>query len=146
MRPPSDSTHQRLFELRNGLLRLHKALLESERALYERDIERINSRGHLLNLLLHDPWFAWLRELSQLVVLIDEMLDAEVPSEIIDATRLIAQARELLIPAENGKGFAKRYFEALQRDPNVVIAHSEMLKLFSRLAGDRGRIGSQETE
>lgn len=134
MRPLSDPVHQRLFELRNGLLRLHKALVESERASYEKDVQRISSRGQLLNLLLHDPWFAWLRELSQLVVLIDEMLDADVPSEIIDADRLIAQARELLVPAETGAGFGRRYFEALQRDPNVVMAHAEALKVFSKLA------------
>ncbi len=63
-------------DLRNGLLGLHKTLLDSERASYERDIARISSSGELLRLVLYDPWFAWLHELSEFVVLIDETLDA----------------------------------------------------------------------
>ena len=51
---------ERLCALRNGLLRLHKALLESERAGYERDIARITSTGQYLGLVLNDPWFHWL--------------------------------------------------------------------------------------
>jgi hypothetical protein len=134
-----DLTKQRLTDLRNGLLGLHKTLLDSERGTYERDIARIGSSGELLKLVLYDPWFAWLHELSEFVVLIDETLDAldetldaeELPG--IDAERLIAQAVELLAPNETGVGFAKRYFEALQRDPDVVLAHARMRKVLSNL-------------
>src|SRR5271156_1696144 len=104
----SDLTKHRLTELRNGLLSLHKTLLDSERASYERDIARIDSSGELLKLVLYDPWFAWLHELSEFVVLIDETVDAieerpkaKEPTPVIDAERLIAQAGELLAPNEN---------------------------------------------
>jgi hypothetical protein len=120
-------------DLRNGLLRLHKVLLDSEREVYDHEVERIRSRGHLLQLVMHDPWFAWLHELSELVVLIDEILEAGEPEEALDANRLIAQARDLLTPAEAGQGFARRYFEALQRDPDVVLAHAGMLKVLAAL-------------
>src|SRR5580692_6293089 len=113
----SDSSHKRLTDLRNGLLGLHKTLLDSERASYERDIARIGSSGELLKLVLYDPWFAWLHELSEFVVLIDETVDAideklgpHEPPPSIDAERLIAQSWELLAPNETGTGFAKRYF------------------------------------
>jgi hypothetical protein len=129
----SPQSVQRLTELRNGLLGLHKTLLDSERAIYERDIERINSRGELLRLVLYDPWFGWLHELSELVVWIDEALDADEPPNGIEAERLIGQARDLLAPKEAGKGFAKRYLEALQRDPDVVLAHAQMRKVLSSL-------------
>jgi hypothetical protein len=128
-----DPVKQRLTELRNGLLALHKTLLDSERAVYERDIARITSSGELLNLVINDPWFAWLHALSEFVVLIDETLDAEEPPQGMDAERLIAQAWELLAPNENGRGFAKRYFEALQRDPDVVLAHGRMRKVLANL-------------
>jgi hypothetical protein len=129
-----DPVRNRLTELRNGLLGLHKTLLDSERATYERDIARIGSSGELLKLVLYDPWFAWLHELSEFVVLIDETLDAkEPPPGGIDAERFIAQAWELLAPNETGTGFAKRYFEALQRDPDVVLAHARMRKVLSGL-------------
>jgi hypothetical protein len=123
-----DLTKQRLTDLRNGLLSLHKTLLDSERATYERDIARIGSSGELLKLVLYDPWFAWLHELSEFVVLIDETLDDKDGLDGINAERFVAQAWELLAPNETGTGFAKRYFEALQRDPDVVLAHGQMRK------------------
>jgi hypothetical protein len=129
----TDPVRDELVAVRNGLLRLHKIVLDSERAVYEREIERIRSSGHFLELVLHDPWFAWLHELSQLIVLIDEALDAQNPPGAIDAARLRKQARALLLPAEEGIGFARRYFEALQRDPEVVVAHGSMMKLFASL-------------
>src|SRR6202050_1949114 len=128
-----DSARRLLTDLRNGLLKVHKTLLDCERARYERDIERINTTGQLLNLVLYDPWFAWLHELSELVVLIDETLDAKEPPDGFTADRLIVQAHELLTPNETGQGFAKRYFEALQRDPDVVLAHGRTRKLVTSL-------------
>ncbi len=128
-------TGKRLTLLRNGLLRLHKCLLDSERSAYERDVARITSAGQFLNLVLNDPWFAWLRDLSQFIVLIDETLDLEPPATEADAERLIAQARTLVAPAENGSGFGRRYFDALQRDPAVVLAHRDMVSVFNGLAG-----------
>jgi hypothetical protein len=130
--PPAPA-HQRLTDLRNGLLGLHKILLDSERAIYERDVERIKTSTDFLKLVLYDPWFNWLHELSELVVLIDETLDAKEPPDGFTAERLIAQAQELLTPNEAGEGFAKRYFEALQRDPDVVLAHAKTRKLVTSL-------------
>lgn len=128
-----DVTRERLTNLRTGLLRLHKALLESERALYERDVARITTTGQYFSLVLNDPWFAWLRDLSQFIVLIDETLDLEQPATTADADRLISQARELISPSENGKGFARRYFEVMQRDPSAVLAHRDMIRVFGTL-------------
>jgi hypothetical protein len=129
----ADRTRERLIEMRNGLLKLHKTLLDSERAVYERDVARISSTGQYLNLVLDDPWFAWLHELSQFIVLVDETLDFEDPATEADAERLIARARELVSPSENGSVFARRYFEAMQRDPGVVLAHRDMMRVFASL-------------
>ena len=127
------TVRERLTNLRNGLLRLHKSLLDSERAAYERDVQRITSTGQYLGLVMGDPWFAWLRELSQFIVVIDETMDLEEPAGEADAERLVSQARVILSPAENGSGFGRRYFEAMQRDPAVVLAHGEMMKVFAAL-------------
>jgi hypothetical protein len=133
-----DPVRGQLSPLRNGLLRLHKIALDSERAFYEKEIAKIHSPGEFLELVMHDPWFAWLHELSQLIVLIDETLDAKVPPTEADADRLRKQARSLLVPKEEGSGFARKYFEALQRDPEVVIAHGEMMKVFASLDSKEG--------
>jgi hypothetical protein len=128
-----DSPRERLTHLRNGLLRLHKSLLDSEKAAYERDIARITSTGQYLGLVLNDPWFSWLHELSQFIVLVDETLDFEEPATAADADRLIAQARELVSPSEDGSGFRRRYFETMQRDAEAVLAHRDMMKVFATL-------------
>ncbi|HEV2689526.1 MAG TPA: hypothetical protein VGV35_13275 [Bryobacteraceae bacterium] len=137
--PSSNAVEQRLTALRNGLLSLHKTLLDSERASYERDVARIRSANELLQLVLYDPWFAWLHELSELVVLIDEAMDSkdDPPPNAMDADRFLAQARELLSPNENGAGFKKRYFEAMQRDPDVVLAHGRMRQTLAGLDSSR---------
>jgi hypothetical protein len=121
---------ERLKALRNGLLSLHKSLLDSERATYERDVARITSTGQYLGLVLEDPFFQPLRELSQFIVVIDEALDRkESPVTEAEAEQLVKQARVMLMPSEEGSGFARRYFEIMQRDPATVLAHRDMLQV-----------------
>jgi hypothetical protein len=129
----ADAARSLLTELRHILLAHHKILLDSERGRYDHDVERIKSSGQLLNLVLHDPFFAWLHELSELIVMIDETLDADEPATAADAARLLAQARTLLTPVESGQGFRGQYFDALQRDPDVVIAHGAAMKVLGSL-------------
>jgi len=124
----------RLKTLRDGLLRLHKSLLELERAAYERDVAPITSTGQYLNLVLDDPAFQWLRELSAFIVMIDEALWQKAPPATEqDAERLVAQARGLISPAEKGIGFARGYFEIMQREAAAVLAHRDMLQVMSGL-------------
>lgn len=129
-----DETRQRLTSLRNGLLRLHKYLMDSERALYERDVDRIATTGQYLQLVLNDPWFAWLHDLSKFIVTIDEALDLSEELTAEDAARLIAQARVLVSPSENGFGFARKYFDIMQRDAGAVLAHRDMMRVFGEIA------------
>ena len=129
----ADLTRPNLTALRNGLLRWHKSLLDSERAAYERDVARITSTGQYLQLVLDDPWFAWLREISQFIVIVDETLAQKEPATPEDATRLIAKARELLLPSESGSEFARHYDQAMQRDPAAVLAHGQMMQVFAEL-------------
>ena len=130
----SGSPHDRLATLSAALLHLHKSLLDSERAAYERDVARITSTGQYLQLVLGDPWFAWLREISQFIVLVDEARDADDPPlTAADADRLIDEARALLSPSEDAGGFHRRYFEAMQRDPAAVLAHGAMMRALAQL-------------
>jgi len=130
---PAGDANARLSALRRGLVRLHKALVDFERIEYERLHGRATS-AELLQVLIGDPWFAWLHPLSELIVRIDEMLDEEQPPAEGDVRSLIHQARSLLEPTERqpeqgGSPFGSRYFEALQREPAVVLAHAEVARL-----------------
>ena len=40
-------------------------------------------------------------------------------------------ARKMFMPSESGDRFQKRYFDAIQRDPSVVMEHAELAKLFA---------------
>ena len=134
--PPLESVRQRLFELRESLYRLHKALLDSERIAYERERGRIPSPGEFFHLVLNHGWFAWLRPVSGLVAEIDAALDSKEPATQSDADRFTDRARTLLKPSETGTGFGKYYYDAIQRDPDVVLAHAEVARVLNT---DQGR-------
>jgi hypothetical protein len=123
----------RLPELRAALLHLHKTLVDSERISYEQTIGTIPSPNHFLQLLTTDPWFAWLHPLSLLIVTMDQAIDSKTtPLTQVEAEALIQQTRQLLVASEEGEGFPKHYFDALQRDPDVVYAHAQAARLFNR--------------
>ena len=128
--PLPEALLKRVRELRLGLLRLHKALLDYERDDYERAHGQVNA-SELLRLALNHEQFAWLRPVSELIVRIDELLDADEPATPDAAESLLAEARALLKPSESGGGFGQKYFAAIQREPDVVLAHREVTRLLS---------------
>jgi hypothetical protein len=121
---------ERLQRVRDALLALHKALVDSERETYERTFGRIAAPNQFLKLVINDPWFAWLHPLSQLIVSMDEALDEKMPLTAAAVDALVNQSRALLVASETGEGFSGHYFVALQRDPGVVLAHANAAKLF----------------
>ena len=124
---PQGSRHarERLNSVRDGLLRLHKALLESERLGYERANGRIASSQEFLQLALQHEWFAWLRPVSELIVQIDELLDGDEPLTDERASSLVERTRTLLTDGQAPYG--RRYHELLQRDPSVLVAHGGVI-------------------
>jgi hypothetical protein len=122
--------HQRLSELRIKLLRLHKLLLETERFTYEQVRGQV-SRGELLQLVINHEQFTWLHRFSALIVQIDELLhDTEsVTPEAMEA--IDSDIRILLSPDELGDEFAMKYHTALQRHPDVVLAHADVVMLLT---------------
>ncbi|MGB7767943.1 MAG: hypothetical protein WBN22_03715 [Verrucomicrobiia bacterium] len=127
--PEPEGIRKRLTELRHALLKLHKALVDSEKVGYEKTMGQIKSPNHFLQLLTRDPWFAWLQPFSQLIVAMDEALDAEEPLTLARVDALVRQSDLLLVVSETSDGFSGHYHEALQRDPDVVLAHAEVVKL-----------------
>jgi hypothetical protein len=126
--PATETALRRLRSLRHVLLRLHKTLLDSERAIYEQAHGRVTS-GELLQLVINHEQFAWLHSVSELIVRIDEMLDADEPATRDEVESLLAQARALLKPSEMGNIFQRKYYIVLQRDPDAILAHREVTKI-----------------
>ncbi len=127
--PSLDFAIQRLRELRRSLLRLHKALLDSERVDFEQSYGPIRSNGEFLQLVIGHEWFNWLHPFSEFIVQIDELLSAKEPITFNEANDLLKQARALLQPSEAGTPSKVRYFQAIQRDPDIALIHAEISKL-----------------
>ena len=122
---------QKLVALRQALLRLHKTLLEMERRDYERVHGKV-SAGELFRLVVDDTQFSWLHNISEFVVRVDETLAGETAVTDADTHGAIMLARKLFAPSESGDGFQKKYYEAIQKDPAVVIEHAELARLFGK--------------
>ena len=131
--PGSDDLRRRLDAAHAGLLRVHKTIIDHERTRYERSRGTVGGPLEFLQLVLNDPWFAWLRPVSELIVQIDELTASKEPAEPRRGEALLEQARELLVPNESGDTFAREYYRAMQESPDVAIAHGE----WRRAAGGR---------
>ncbi|HEY9623736.1 MAG TPA: hypothetical protein V6C78_25485 [Crinalium sp.] len=121
----------RLRAVRFAILRLHKALLNSERIIYEQFYGRVPSSGEFFRLVISHEWFSWLRPISQFIIQIDDVLNAKEPISLEQVNALLDQARSLLSPAEEGTTLEKRYFNAIQRDPDIALMHAEVSKLLN---------------
>ena len=128
----TEAARKHLREVRNRLLDLHKVLLDDERAAYEQIHGRVSS-GTMLQLLIGDERFAWLRRLSALVVEMDELFASKEPVTMDDAENLIDTTRRLLL-FEEDENFGQKYHAALQRQPQIVLLHEEIAKLLETKA------------
>lgn|ERR1700722_20129341 len=124
----TNALREYLLALRQSILHLHKTLIDSERTVYEQTFGKVESQNQFLQLLIKDPWFVWLHPLSELVVTMDEALEGEAPVTAEQVKQFAEQARMLLKASEQGEGFDRSYYEALQREPDVVLAHAAVTK------------------
>ena len=109
--------------LREHLLELHRALVNEERRVYEREHGKV-SAGEFLGVLINDEGFAWLRPMTELIVELD---DPELAGKVDWAT-WVAQIRELLRPDAAGSDFQRHYEALMQRSPEVGLVHGATMR------------------
>jgi hypothetical protein len=126
---------QNLVALREALLRLHKSLLDMERRDYEKQHGLVTA-GELFRLVVDDPQFSWLHNISEFVVRIDEALASQTGVTESDSHVAVSLARKIFAPSESGDGFQKKYFDAIQKDPAIVMEHAALVRLFSNAPSD----------
>ena len=120
-----------LRALRLPLLALHKAVLGTER----RTLERVHGElsGAQFLQIVSDPLrYGWLQPFSGLILAIDDTLDVEDGDEdddIATPEELLDRARELLLPPKSDTPFGRRYLSLMQKEPELVLAHSAVAKL-----------------
>jgi hypothetical protein len=127
--PIHAESRELLGKLRGLLLEQHKLLLDRERSEYEKVNGPIGGPGPFLQLVIGDPQFAWLRQVSTMVVEIDEALAPRSKAGQAEADALAGQARRLMRPREEGTDFQKRYYQAVQDSPDVVILQCKVEQL-----------------
>jgi hypothetical protein len=129
-----------LSEVRRALLDLHKALIERERAAYERGHGAVTA-AQMLQLLIRDDNFSWLHPISELIVRVDELISnandrrrptparpAMTPDQVhAEAEILMMETRELLTAGDAPGGFRQHYDVVLQADPAIVLLHRAVM-------------------
>jgi hypothetical protein len=122
-----------LADLRLRLLRLHRALLDAEKAEHERSRGAI-APAAFLQLLIGDPRFAWLGALSEVIVQLDDAVlpvrTRRDPPPAPDVPALLQRVRLILtggVPA-----YRIRYDELSATRPALVELTSETLAAVNR--------------
>ncbi len=137
--PENDAAITRLQQIRPDLLKLHKALLFSERVVYEQTHGPIANSGEFFRLVTEDEAFSWLRPISQFIVQVDELLDLRKKEKIEpeSAAILLEKARLMLKPNKDSlTPLGEKYFQAIQRDPNIALMHADMAEKLRDAAGE----------
>jgi len=140
----TDTTN--LDTLRPALLQLHKTLLDAQRIRYERENGRVESRGELLDLVLQDASFEWLRVLSALIARLDELSDVDdrdasaAPRDAGVELRGVIDRLRTLVRFEGNSGFTDPYREIIEAVPDALVAHVQLSRLLSDF-GAAGRAG-----
>ena len=123
------ATHSPLSQLHAALLELHRSLLAIVRAGYEKEHGAVASAGAMLQLVINDEAFAWLRPLSALLVDLDDV-------KIVPDAAAARVAVEGLLSGENV--FSKRYAEVLEATPAIAAQHGEVMRIVNRLPESLG--------
>ena len=108
-----------LREVSRALIPLHRRLIDAAKEEYL----FAGTPTQLLDLLQTDPFFAWLKPATALIVDIDEM--ARTDFALDDAARIVERAEQFLE--------SERYVTLLQRDVDLAIAHAALRKALTAL-------------
>ena len=124
---------ERLRDARNLLLKLHKNLVDHERAIWE-GINGPATSSQFLNVLLEDKDFVWLRKFSTLIVDIDEMF-AQKDGYVAEAVDLhLEKLHQLITMADEDDDFKAKYQAALQQDLDAAANQGDLRSLLGREA------------
>ena len=126
--------HSDLEAVSRALQDVHKQIVEAERP-HGSSRERVA----LLELLLHDPDWAWLRALSKLIADLDEALDQDPEPTSREAEAAADQVRALVfgVGEARDEAFLERYRPLLQKSPGLASAHGALKRLVEALPPQR---------
>jgi hypothetical protein len=123
--------------LRQGLEAVSRALQALHRQVLETEGAYLPGRSplELLDRLVKDPAWAWLRALSTLIVELDEALAKDTDVTASDAAAAAGHVRALVfgLGEPRDEAFLGRYRPLLQLSPALASAHGELKRLIDAL-------------
>src|SRR6202012_3489170 len=118
---------QFLPDVRRPLLALHKAILDHERAVYEKEFGPVTPAA-FLQVLINGSGFRWFTPLSTVIANVDEILD-DAEAEASDRTAAAEAVSGLFSPDQPNNAFLPRYLPLLQADPAILHFHGQVSQL-----------------
>ncbi len=112
-----------LRDVSRVLIPIHRRLIESAKSDYVFAYDADARPSELVELLQSDPFFAWLKPLTSVIVDIDEM--ARTDFESAEVTAIVERIEQLLSE--------QQYIEMLQRDVDVATGHAALRREMQRL-------------
>jgi hypothetical protein len=122
---------QILNEVRRPLLAVHKAILDHERADYEKETGPVTPAA-FLQALINQPGFRWLAPLSTVIANVDEVLDdkeASAEDRIGAVQALVA----LFTQSRPDNAFLPRYQQLLQASAAVLHEHGRVAQVLRQV-------------
>lgn len=123
------TTRTKIDQVSHALLRLHKALLDDERIIYETVHGPVTSPHEMFRLVLNHQQFMWLSKISSLIALLDEATSLRRPATETNAQALLADAIALLKIEIEDAVFVERLQRVLKRSADAKAYYDEALKI-----------------
>lgn len=112
-----------LRDVSRHLMPLHRALIEAAKDDYAFAYGPVEQPTRLLGLLNEDPFFAWIKPVTSLIVDIDEMSRRDFePAEVHE----IAGRLDRFFGPSPDPEFAKQYVPVLQKSVDVAVNHAAL--------------------
>jgi hypothetical protein len=120
-----------LNELRRPLLTVHKAILDHERADYEKESGPVTPAA-FLQALINQPGFRWLAALSTVIANVDETLDGK-DATADDRSGAVQAVVALFSQERPDNAFLLRYRQLLQTSPAVLHEHGRLAEVLRQV-------------
>ena len=129
--PERAALRSALRDVSRALIPLHRQLIEYAKAEFARAVGPVARPAELLQMLTDDPFFAWLKPVTALIVDIDEMVRTDFEPEA--ALGIGDRVQSLFTRGDPASPFSQRYLPALQGNVEVAIAHADLRNAFEPL-------------
>src|SRR4051812_5885433 len=118
-----------LREVSKHLMPLHRALIDAAKDDYAFAYGPVDQPTRVLALLNEDPFFAWLKPITSLIVDIDEMSRRDFETNEV---KTVSERLEKLFGTSPDPEFAKQYVPILQKSVDVAVGHAALRNVIAR--------------